>query len=127
MTASHIARVEYTDNFEANLAEIEQFWQLNHRAIEYDHLLERLLHTVVPSLEQYPELGKQFLSQDDGRADPLLVLITTSSHLDKLRELVFDNYVLLYLFDTSAGAKSPSIQLIAIKHHKQLAFNFTTH
>ncbi len=117
---SQIAQIEYTSNFEANLHEIAEVWLENAFIAGYDRLLEHLLVTIVPSLERHPSIGKPFSSH---KVDSVEVQIQLEN-IRYVRELVFEDYVLMYLLEPAADASNQIIQLLAIKHHKQLSFRF---
>jgi hypothetical protein len=55
--------VKITANFEANLASIEAFCIEGDAPQAYDLLLDNLLNTVIPNLEQFPKLGRPFLAR----------------------------------------------------------------
>lgn len=116
--------VKLTANFEHNLEEIEQFLIDAEAAPAYDALLDELLATVVPNLERFPAMGRSFM-------DRQIRSVETSNGLDMLRgklskiganaeirEYVLEHYLLLYVFT------GEEIFLLAIRHHKQLSFDF---
>lgn len=116
--------VKLTANFERNLEEIEQFLIDAEAAPAYDGLLDELLETVIPNLERFPAMGPSFMAR------PLLS-VETSNGIDvlqaklgkidgnaEIREYVLQNYLLLYAFT------GKEIFLLAIRHHKQLSFDF---
>ena len=116
--------VKLTANFERNLEEIEQFLIKAEAAPAYDAPLDELLATVVPNLERFPTMGRSFM-------DRPIRSVETSNGLDMLhgklskiganaeiREYVLEHYLLLYAFT------GEEIFLLAIRHHKQLSFDF---
>ncbi len=120
--------VRTTANFTANLREIEAFWDSNQYPAGFDALLAELSNPVIPNLTQHPRMGRNFLTRQPQSVDSLvrtrkmLALLKTlgsSSESAEVREYVMTDYLLLYLL---SGA---TIHLLAIKHHKQLAFDFT--
>lgn len=124
--ASSPITVKLTANFERNLEEIERFLIDAEAAPAYDGLLDELLETVIPNLERFPAMGRSFL-------DRPLRSVETSNGIDvlqgklakigantEIREYVLQHYLLLYAFT------GEEIFLLAIRHHKQLSFDFKT-
>lgn len=117
--------VQLAANFERNLADIEQFLCEVEAPQAYDALIDQLLGTVIPSLEQFPNIGRQFLARSpcsvetaralDGLRAKLSVLTADSN---ALREYIFSDYLVLY------AQIDGVIYLLAIKHHRQLSFDF---
>lgn len=116
--------VKLTANFERNLEDIEQFLIDAEAAPAYDGLLDELLVTVIPNLERFPAMGRSFMERP-------IRSVETSNGLDmqrgklgkiganaEIREYVLEHYLLLY---TVSGEE---IFLLAIRHHKQLSFDF---
>jgi plasmid stabilization system protein ParE len=121
--ASPIA-VKLTANFECNLEEIEQFLIDAEAAPAYDGLLDELLATVIPNLERFPAMGRSFIDLPLRSVETCNGIDALRGKLGKLggnaeiRENVLQHYLLLYTF---TGAE---IFLLAIRHHKQLSFDF---
>jgi len=120
--------VKLTANFERNLADIERFLTAADAPRAYDDLLNELLTTVIPNLERFPGMGRPFLSRiarSVETANALEVLraklSTLTPDLEGVREYIMDSYLVLY---TQIGE---SIHLLAIKHHRQLSFDFKSH
>ena len=117
--------VRFTANFDANLTLIEIFWTENEHPQGFDRLLDELGETVVPNLERFPRMGRPFLKSQAESVEALARLEKIESRIAKLdskgelREYVMDEYLILY-----AALKS-AVYLLAIKHQKQLAFDFT--
>jgi plasmid stabilization system protein ParE len=114
------AVVKFTANFEANLDSIEVFWTKNEAPQACDKLLDELDTTVVPNLAQYPLMGRLFLTQS-ARSVEALERLEEIKHLTghgELREFILSDYLILYTIIDS------SVYLLAIKHHKQLSFDF---
>lgn len=120
--------VKLTANFERNLADIERFLTEVDAPQAYDGLLDELLDTLIPNLERFPGMGRPFLNRPVGSVEATNALAALRVKLealmgqpDGLREYVMDNYLVLYaLIDGN-------IQLLSIKHHRQLSFNFDAH
>jgi plasmid stabilization system protein ParE len=119
--------VRYTENFTANLQEIAGFWDEREYPAGFDALLAELLNPVIPNLMHHPRMGRHFSNRQpqsvDGLArvqkmEALLKTLGTRSDAPEVREYVMTDYLLLYLLSGT------TIHLLAIKHHKQLAFDF---
>src|SRR5574343_1556097 len=121
--ASPVA-VKLTANFERNLEEIEQFLTEAEAASAYDGLLDELLATVIPNLERFPAMGCSFLDRPLRSVEASNGVEALRGQLGKLggnadiREYVRQHYLLLYAFI------GEEIFLLAIRHHKQLSFDF---
>lgn len=126
MTRLHAVRL--TANFERNLGEIEGFLNDAEAPQAFDSLLEELLETVIPNLERFTEMGRPFMRQPTGSVETANVLAGLRQRLlaltrenDAIREYVLKNYLLLYaLIDGT-------IHLLAIRHQRQLSFDFPGH
>jgi hypothetical protein len=117
--------VQLAANFERNLADIEQFLCEAEAPQAYDALIDQLLGTVIPNLEQFPDIGRRFLARSPGSAETTnaldglrakLLVLTADSNA--LREYIFSDYLVLY------AQIDGVIYLLAIKHHRQLSFDF---
>lgn len=117
--------VKLTANFERNLEDIERFLAEAGAPQGFDALLDELLATVIPNLERFPGMGRPFLrrpthSVETANAAGALAagLAALTSEPDALREYVLKDYLLLY------AALGGSIHLLAIRHQRQLSFDF---
>ncbi len=114
--------VKFTENFSNNLAEIDRYWQQNEFPAGFDHLLDEL-ETIIANLERFPEMGKIFEARPDSiealtqweRIQARLLALNPQA---TLRQYVMDDYLALYL------CVANTVYLLAIKHHKQLSFDF---
>ena len=120
--------VKLTENFERNLEEIEGFLDQADAAPEYDALLDELLTTIIPNLERFPDMGRSFLARPARSVETTnslnalrTKLAALTSDPDALREYVLSDYLLLYAHIESI------IYLLAIRHHRQLSFDFESH
>ena len=120
--------VRLTANFERNLADIERFLTEAEAPQAYDALLDELLTTVIPNLERFPGIGRPFLAQPARSVEAmnaLEVLRTKLSALTpdtaSLREYILAHYLVLY------AQVSGDLYLLAIRHHRQLSFDFQSH
>ena len=86
----------------------------------HDDLLDTLTETLIPNLENYPALGRPFLTRPMRSVEVSNALAHLSKQLQdgELREYLLEDYMVLYAqFGTV-------IYLLAIKHHRQLSFDF---
>lgn len=120
--------VKLTANFERNLADIEQFQSEADAPQAYDTLLDELLDTVIPNLERFPELGRLFFARQGQSVETTHALEALRAKLSALtpdvkalREYILDDYLLLY------AHINDDLYLLAIRHHRQLSFNFEAH
>ena len=114
------AAVRITASFEANLAAIEGFLTDAGAAPAYAALLDDLLDHVLPSLERYPGMGRPFLLREAGSVESQSAAERLRARLGggEIREyLTADYLVLCALIDDI-------VYLLAIRHHRQLSFNF---
>ena len=117
--------VKFTANFERNLKDIERFLTEVEAPQAFDALLDELLETVIPNLERFPGMGRPFLRRPThsieatNAVDALTAkLAALTDERDALREYVLKHYLLLY------AAMGGTIHLLAIRHQRQLSFNF---
>lgn len=122
--ASSLVTVKLTANFERNLEEIEQFLIDAGAAPAYDGLLDELLTTVIPNLERFPAMGRSFMERPVRSVETSNGIDVLQGKLRKIganaeiREYVLQHYLLLYVLT------GKEIFLLAIRHHKQLSFDF---
>ncbi len=112
--------IKLTSNFEHNLEAIEAFLAGLDAAQAYDRLLDELADTLIPNLENFPAMGCSFLERPVCSVEVSNALMRLHTKLQDhgLREYLFDDYLVLYAqFDEI-------IYLLAIKHHRQLSFDF---
>ena len=126
MTKKPIVRL--SANFERNLADIERFLTEAQAPQAYDALLDELLETVIPNLERFPGMGRPFLANSPRSVETTnsiealhakLLALTTDP--EALREYILADYLVLY------AQIDGKLYLLAIKHHRQLSFDFETH
>ncbi len=108
--------------------EIEAFWEANHYPQGFDQLVDELNERTIANLQNHPRMGRSFLQRQPtsvrakASAEQLqapLRTLNTATHTADIREYVMTDYLLLY------ALTGDTIDLLAIKHHKQLSFNFT--
>jgi len=117
--------IKLTANFERNLEEIERFLTEAEALQAYDAVLDELLETVIPNLERFPEMGRPFMLRQPGSVETTNALATLHAKLlaltnvpEALRQYVLKDYLLLYAQIGSI------IYLLAIRHQRQLSFDF---
>ncbi len=112
--------VKLTANFEGNLEAIETYLAAAEFPQGYDRLLDDLFHTLIPNLERFPSAGRSFLERPvhSVEAANALERLQSKLHGCELREYLFADYLVLY------AQFSGVIHLLAIKHHRQLSFDF---
>lgn len=122
MAAKHL--VKLTANFERNLEEAEVFLLAADAPQAFDALLDELADTVIPNLERFPRMGRRFFERPTRSAevsnaiDGLKAKLKALAKDGEIREYVMSHYLLLYArFDAT-------IYLLAIRHHRQLSFDF---
>jgi plasmid stabilization system protein ParE len=120
--------VSFTVNFERNLAEIERFLIEAEAPQAFDGLLDDLLETVIPNLEQFPAMGRTFLGRQIRSVEAATAVSALKKQLaaltpetDAIREYLLEHYLLLY------AVIGETIYLLAIRHHRQLSFDFGGH
>ena len=116
--------VSFTANFERNLETIERFLLDAEAPLVFDTLLDRLMNTVIPNLERFPDIGRPFLDRPARSVevrnglDALQRKLTAIGEGGVLCEYVLPDFLLLYTrFDAT-------IYLLSIRHHRQLSFDF---
>ena len=112
--------VKLSANFERNLESIEAFMAEVGAAQEYGRLLDELVDTLIPNLENFPAMGRPFLERPVCSVEVSNALARLQSKLGngELREYLFADYLVLY------AQLGNSIYLLSIKHHRQLSFDF---
>jgi len=112
-----------TKNFEHNLDGIELFLAELSDTPSFQHLLDKLFDEVLPNLEAFPTIGLDFFARIPASIEGshLYTKIKPIAGNRSIREYIFDDYLLLYSLDRE------NLHLLAIKHHKQLSFDFRGH
>jgi len=120
--------IKFTANFERNLEEIERFLTEAEAPRAFDMLLDELLETVIPNLERFPGMGRPFMLRQPRSVETSNALASLREKLsalttgtDTLREYVLKKYLLLY---AQIGG---TVYLLAIRHQRQLSFDFERH
>ncbi len=114
-------QVQISRNFACNLDEIAGFLRKADAEEAFEALLDDLFEQVIPTLERQPDIGHQFLRRQATTEESVALTVQLQQRLGAegcLRELIRGNYILLY-------ARQPNaLFLLAIKHHRQLSFDF---
>jgi len=86
----------------------------------YDALLDDLLGTVIPNLERFPEMGRDFLTRSAGSVEVAQGVegLLASRAIQHVREYILPPYLLLY------ATAERTVYLLSIRHHRQLSFDF---
>jgi len=120
--------IKFTANFERNLEEFERFLTETEAPRAYDALLDELLETVIPNLERFPGMGRPFMLRQPRSVETTNALATLRAKLlaqtkdpEALREYVLKDYLVLY------AQISGATYLLAIRHQRQLSFDFEGH
>ena len=114
-----VKRPAFTENFSRNVTDIESFLG-EEGAVFYNRLFERLVHDVVPNLSKFPQSGRSFLERSIHSTQAVQRLEKLTAYLqpgDDLRELIVDDYLILYL------VRKNKVFFLSIKHHRQLSFD----
>jgi plasmid stabilization system protein ParE len=117
-------RVRITANFQANLDAIRQFLVGIEAAASFDPLIMSVFDDIIPNLERFPRMGRDFLSleplSEEGRAK-IHALRTKVGAGTEIREYISGDYLSLYAIRVSR------VFLLAIRHHRQLSFDLRSH
>lgn len=118
------AAVKVTANFERNLAAFEAFLSEAGARKAFDALVEDLVTHAIPALERFPDIGADFAAKAPLSREGLVLferMIALAGPEGHIRQWVQGDYVILYL------VRGRSTFLLAIKHHRQLSFDFSGH
>lgn len=115
--------VTLTANFERNLESIEIFLAEAEAQHAYDALLDELFFTVIPNLEQFPDIGRSFMNRPVKSIEAVNAVTALQAKVQngQLREYLSPDYLVLY------ARYAETIYLLSIKHHRQLSFDFSGH
>ena len=116
--------VQITRHFAHNLAAIEEFLREADATTTFASLLDDILDRLLPTLEGFPELGQDFLIRQPSCREGMVMAAALNARLGArttLRERVRGDYLILY------ARRGHNIYLLAIKHHRQLSFDFYEH
>jgi len=116
--------VRVTRHFARNLEAIEEFLRKADATVAFAPLLDDIFQQVIPALETYPELGRDFLARQSSSREAVELATNLRQRLGNgtsLRELVRGDYLILY------ARRGENLYLLAIKHFRQLSFDFPEH
>lgn len=112
---------------DSNLKDIERFRTEAEAPQAYDTLLDAMLNAVIPNFERFPGMGRQFLARPPRSVETTNALEALRAKLlaltadpAALREYILAEYLVLY------APIGGIICLLAIRHHRQLAFDFAS-
>jgi len=121
-----VIQIRETANYAGNLDDIETYWDDCDFPEGNEKLLDELAITTLPNLQNHPRTGRNFLQRQPAsvrakasiqKLQTLLQTLNTDTETAEIREYVMTDYLLL------CALMSDTIYLLAIKHHKQLAFD----
>jgi plasmid stabilization system protein ParE len=118
MAVSRVKAV-FTENFSSNLADIQAFLAGEGSRV-FDRLFQHLVDDVVPMLCRFPRSGRSFLGRSVHSNEALAMVQKLKERLrddDDLRELIADEYLVLYL------VRAKQVVFLSIRHHRQLTFD----
>jgi plasmid stabilization system protein ParE len=119
--ADSLYRVELTASFLERLDAIEGFLVEADAGFAFDDLLAELRATVIPNLRRFPHMGRRYLANPPQSTEALAQLAALPAGApDALREYLHGDYLLLYV----AIDAQETVQLLTIRHHRQLSFDF---
>lgn len=113
-------KIRVAANFERNLDEIECFFKKIEQPRQFEVLLDQLFDIIIPNLQHFPLLGKDFLAEPQGSVESTMLLQKIKSGVSEdasIRQYLSKDYLVPYWLD------SQEIVLLGIKHHRQLNFN----
>jgi len=114
-------RVEVSAGFIGHLESIERFLLNADAAFAYDALLADLRSIVIPNLARFPLFGKRYLAAAPQSVEALDLLRDLPAGAgEALRVVLHDAWLILYAPD----APKRVVHLLAIRHHRQLSFDF---
>ena len=116
-------QIRITANFDRNLEQIRRFLEELDARQAFEQLLNQLFDVVIPNLERFPEMGRDFLARQPLSAEGLArhERLTKRLGQGELREYIFDDYLLLY------AHRDQQVDLLSIRHHRQLSFDLKDH
>lgn len=116
--------VRLTTSFTTNLDGIKVFLEQQGEPRAFKKLVVHLFDELIPNLEAFPHMGRDFLNQPIRSVAARTKLRKLKAALGKnteLREYIADDYLILYAIRTT------HIYLLAIRHHHQLSFDLMSH
>jgi plasmid stabilization system protein ParE len=121
VTNQRRCRVSVTRSFADKLDDIERFLEEQDAQAAFDRLMETLFESVVPNLERFPEMGRDFLARQPRSIEGLDRLARLIERLGAgvtVREYITGDYLVLY------AVRGEDLFLLSIRHHAQLSYDF---
>lgn len=115
--------IRLTANFERNLETIADFLLAAQIPQRFDALLDELIGTVIPNLERFPQMGRPFYERTIGSVEVRNAFDTLQKKLQavakegEIREYLLTDHLILYVLHDGV------IDLLSIRHHRQLSFD----
>lgn len=123
--ADPLYRVELTASFLERLYAIEAFLVEADAGFAFDDLLAEIRATVIPNLRRFPRIGRRYLANPPQSAEALAQLAALPTGApDTLREYLHGDYLMLYSVVDAPLQTDATVYLLAIRHHRQLSFDF---
>ena len=113
-----------TENFVRNLDDIRRFLTEQDAQRAFDELVVTVFDQLVPNLERFPDMGRDFLAavpQSAEGVDQLRRLRMRMGPDTSLREYITGSYLVLY------AVRGDELFLLSIKPHRQLSFDLLGH
>jgi len=117
-----VHRIQVTRNFACNLEEIEQHFRGCDSPRGWETVLERLFEEIIPTLRQFPLIGRDFLDRQPLTYEGVLLVEQVKRRLGNqvsLREYLSGDYHLLY------AIRGEDIFILAVKHYPQASFDLS--
>ncbi len=119
--AERLFRVELAASFLERLDALEAFLVEADAGFAFDRLLAELRTTVVPNLARFPRIGRRYLDNAPRSVEALTLLaLLPDGSADALREYLHGDYLMLYV----VAEDKALVQLLTIRHHRELSFDF---
>jgi len=116
--------VHITQNFARNLEAIQAYLEGRPPAGAFNALLDQLFGTIIPNIEEFPEIGFDFLARKPRSYEGAAQVRGLQRRLGEgasIREYIVGDYLVLY------ARREADAHLLAIKHHLQLSFDLRAH
>lgn len=117
MVQSRAVRV--TEYFERRLQSIQAYLLEADASVAFDDLLDHLFKNVIPNLEQFPEMGADFLARRCASLESRARIenLASTYGVEQIREYIFGDYLMLY------SVTSTTVDLLSIRHHRQVSYD----
>ncbi|MEO6080800.1 MAG: type II toxin-antitoxin system RelE/ParE family toxin [Steroidobacteraceae bacterium] len=84
---------------------------------KYDSLLDDLDHTIIPNLEAFPQIGKQYIGDVQHSTEALMTVARLPRNArTALRQYIHDEYTILYVLAPDM------IHIVTVRHQHELSF-----